>query len=62
MSKYTGAFPNVITYYTHADVVADMKAWAKKIAADNHYIYKNWSSDSRTHECPVCHPELMKES
>lgn len=62
MSKYTGEFPNIKTRYTHDDVVADMKAWAKKIAADNRYIYKNWGSDSRTHECPVCHPELMNQS
>lgn len=30
-------------------------AWAKKIAADNSYHYVRYTSDKKTHECPVCH-------
>lgn len=35
--------------------VDNANAWAKKIAADNSYHYVKWSSDKRTHECPICH-------
>ena len=54
MSKYTGVFPNIKTHYTHADVVADMNAWARKIAADNRYHYNMWESVSQSHKCPIC--------
>lgn len=27
---------------------------ARKIAADNRYHYVRWTSDRRTHECPIC--------
>ena len=37
---------------TWADKAVD---WAKKIAADNSYHYVKWSSDKKTHECPICH-------
>lgn len=30
-------------------------AWAKKIANDNSYHYVRYTSDKKTHECPVCH-------
>lgn len=30
-------------------------AWAKKIAADNSFHYVKWSSNTKTHECPICH-------
>lgn len=54
MSKYTGVFPNIKTHYTHADVVADMKVWAKKIAAEK-YHYVTWKSNvTATHTCPIC--------
>ena len=54
MSKYTGAFPNVVTLYTRDDVIADMKAWAKKISNEK-YHYVNWKSgDKATQTCPVC--------
>lgn len=40
---------------TREEVIAKMKAWAKKIAADNTYHYKLWKSgDAKTKECPVC--------
>ena len=54
MSKYTGVFPNIKTHYTHADVVADMNAWARKISADNRYHYNMWGSASQSHKCPIC--------
>lgn len=54
MSKYTGVFPNIKTHYTHADVVADMNAWARKIAADNRYHYNMWGSAPQSHKCPIC--------
>ena len=54
MSKYTGSFPNIKTHYTHADVVADMKVWAKKIATEK-YHYVTWKSNViATHRCPIC--------
>ena len=54
MSKYTGSFPNIKTHYTHADVVADMKVWAKKIATEK-YHYVTWKSNIiATHTCPIC--------
>ena len=46
---------------SHAAVIANMEAWAVKISKDNRYSYKRWSSDVKTHQCPVCHPELMKD-
>ena len=54
MSKYTGVFPNIKTHYTHADVVGDMNAWARKISADNRYHYNMWGSASQSHKCPIC--------
>lgn len=37
------------------ETIARMKVWARKIAADNTYYYKNWASnDAKTHECPIC--------
>ena len=54
MSKYTGSFPNIKTHYTHADVVADMKVWAKKIATEK-YHYVTWKNNViATHRCPIC--------
>lgn len=54
MSKYTGDFPNIKIHYTHADVIADMKAWAKKIATEK-YHYVTWKSNvTATHTCPIC--------
>lgn len=54
MSKYKGSFPNIKTHYTHVDVVADMKAWAEKIAVEK-YHYVTWSSkDEKTKTCPIC--------
>ena len=54
MSKYTGSFPNIKTHYTHADVVADMKVWAKKIASEK-YHYVTWKNNvTATHTCPIC--------
>ena len=35
--------------------VDNANAWAKKIAADNSYHYVKWSSNEKTHECPICH-------
>lgn len=29
--------------------------WCKKIAADNSWHYVKWSSNKKTHECPICH-------
>lgn len=55
MSKYTGNFPNIKTHYTHADVVADMNAWARKIASDNRYHYNMWEqNNAQSHKCPIC--------
>ena len=54
MSKYTGTFPNIKTLYTHADLIAAMNAWAKKIAGEK-YHYVTWkSNDTETHTCPIC--------
>lgn len=30
-------------------------AWCKKIAADNTWHYVKWSSNKKTHECPICY-------
>ena len=30
-------------------------AWAQKIANDNSWHYVKWSSNAKTHECPICH-------
>lgn len=55
MSTYTGSFPNIKTHYTHADVVADMNAWARKIASDNRYHYNMWQqNNAQSHKCPIC--------
>ncbi|MBQ6632186.1 MAG: hypothetical protein IJH55_08860, partial [Romboutsia sp.] len=34
--------------------VKNANAWAESIGKDNTFHYKKWSSDSRTHECPIC--------
>lgn len=40
---------------TREEVIANMNAWAKKIAADNSFHYKKWKdSDAKTKECPIC--------
>lgn len=55
MSKYTGDFPNIKIHYTRADVIADMNAWARKIAADNRYHYNMWQQNvAQSHKCPIC--------
>ena len=35
--------------------VKKANAWAKKIADDNTWHYVKWSSNAKTHECPICH-------
>ena len=35
--------------------VKNANTWAKKIADDNSWHYVKWSSNSKTHECPICH-------
>ena len=30
-------------------------AWCKKIASDNTWHYVKWSSNKKTHECPICY-------
>ena len=40
--------------WTHDEVIANMKAWAKKIAAEPYkYVYY---SEQYGKECPICHP------
>ena len=46
---------------SRAAVIANMEAWAVKISNDNRYSYKKWAKDIKTHQCPICHPELMKD-
>ena len=62
MGTYTGTFPKLTVEVKREDVIKSMKSWAKLIANDNRYVYKTWSSDTKTHQCPVCHPELMNQS
>lgn len=62
MGKYTGTFPSVKVKISNKETINNMQSWAKMIAADNRYYYKTWSSDVRTHQCPICHPELMTQS
>ena len=40
-----------------ANVQDDICAWAKKIADMKKYTYKKWSSNVKTHQCPLCHPD-----
>lgn len=35
--------------------VKKANAWAQKIAADDSWHYVTWSSNAKTHECPICH-------
>ena len=35
--------------------VQKANAWAQKIANDNSWHYVVWSSNKKTHECPICH-------
>lgn len=37
-----------------------MRAFAKKYADDNSYGYKKWTSNIKTHQCPICHPNSGK--
>lgn len=32
-------------------------AWAKKIAESGDYHYKKYTSDKKTHQCPICHED-----
>lgn len=54
-TKVTASTPST-SVKTWADKAND---WAVKIANDNNYHYVKWSSNSKTHECPVCkkHPK-----
>ena len=40
---------------TTPEWVKKANAWAKKIAADDSWHYVTWSSNAKTHECPICH-------
>lgn len=54
-TKYTGEFPNTkVSYETREPIIKSMKSFAKKIADDNSYTYKKWTSDAKTHQCPIC--------
>lgn len=33
-----------------------MCEWAKKTADSKKYKYKKWTKDTKTHQCPICHP------
>lgn len=33
-----------------------MCEWAKTIAEGGKYKYKKWTKDTKTHQCPICHP------
>lgn len=33
-----------------------MCEWAKKTADSGKYKYKKWTKDTKTHQCPICHP------
>ena len=35
--------------------------WAMKIADDNSWHYVKWSSNPKTHECPICHKHAKGE-
>lgn len=39
-----------------ASVIDSMCEWAKKTAASGKYGYKKYTSNKKTHECPICHP------
>ena len=39
-----------------ASVIDSMCKWAKETAASGKYGYKKYTSDKKTHECPICHP------
>lgn len=59
--KYDGEFPNLTTTIQSTKPVIDgMKSFAKKYADDNTYHYKKWTSDPKTHQCPICHPNSGK--
>ena len=45
---------------THDKCIDAIIEWAKKYEADNSYKYKKWSSDPKTHQCPICHPNSGK--
>ncbi|NLC25592.1 MAG: hypothetical protein GX777_03085 [Fastidiosipila sp.] len=52
----------VITQKKAAKLTPQEKAvaWAVKIANDNTYGYKKWTSNVKTHQCPICHPKSGK--
>lgn len=52
----TPATPNPITTPSASTTREDkICAWAKSIADGKQYKYKKWTSDKKTHECPICH-------
>lgn len=55
IAKYAPKQTTATPVQTTASWVDKANAWAKKIAADNTYHYVKWSSNTKTHECPICH-------
>lgn len=58
---YPGEFPSLKKKVTNNAPVRDaIMAFAKKYADDNSYHYKKWTSDPKTHQCPICHKDSGK--
>lgn len=59
--KYKGKLPNINIISTNNNECIDkVCAFAQKIANDNSYKYKKWTSNVKTHKCGYCHPESGK--
>lgn len=53
---YTGEFPTIeTTKKNNEECINSIVNWAVKIANDNTYGYKKWTSNEKTHQCPICH-------
>ena len=44
----------------HDKCIDSVCNFARKYANDNSYSYKKWTSDKKTHQCPICHPNSGK--
>ena len=53
---YSGSLPTTAEIKTASNngIRSDIADWTRKIAKDGTYKYKKWTSDEKTHQCPIC--------
>ena len=57
-TTYQGDYPTTAEIKTASNrgIREGILKWCKQIADSGKYGYKAWTSDAKTHQCPICHP------